>query len=106
MKTTSSYEKRIYDTTKVDGISLYLELWAAERGPALKAAPAQWQAPIVCLQRGVEPLGFDYEQGFIQRHPQAGLGAAHITGKFSRRKSLWKRVGVYSPASEAFQGRE
>lgn len=35
-----------------------------------------------------------------------GWEAAHIPGKFSGRKSLWKRVGVYSTVSEAFQKHE
>lgn len=35
-----------------------------------------------------------------------GWEAAHIPGKFSGRKSLWKRVGVYSAVSEAFQNHE
>lgn len=35
-----------------------------------------------------------------------GWEAAHIPGKFSGRKSLWKRVGVYSTVSEPFQNHE
>lgn len=55
-------------------------------------------------EAGVVKLWFRRE--CIQKHPQAWLGAVHIPGKFSGRKSLWKRVGVYSTVSEAFQNHE
>lgn len=50
--------------------------------------------------------GFDSERECIQKHLRRGWEAAHIPGKFSGRKSLWKRVGVYSTVSEPFQSHE
>lgn len=77
--------------------------------PAEESTFLPWRDGPVFFPRSTQSLGlsgFDSEQECIQSHPRAWLGAAHIPGKFSGRKSLWKRVGVYSTVSEAFQNHE
>jgi len=65
-------------------------------------------APVFfsCLGKGLGCQTLIQNRSAFRSILWRGWEAAHIPGKFSGRKRLWKRVGVYSTVSEAFQNHE